>query len=311
MSEPGIVFIGGTRRGHRVLEALLERGEPIRAVYALEQDAHEHDRFDDAMQELAAGHGVPCTVTRKIGPEAEREILEVHRPDLLLVIGWRTMIPMSVVDFPRLGSIGAHDSLLPRGRGFAPTNWAVINGDESGGVTLFHLAEDVDAGDMVDQREIPIGPRTTAPELYEGVTEATVEMILEHIDGLKDGTAPRIVQDHSKATFYCARRPEDGVIDWALPTAVSDRLIRGLAYPYPGARTSYDGRELTVWEAAPVEPPPVYEGRVPGRPVRIASDGVDVLTGDGVLRLTRVQLAGDPPTAANEVIRSVKATLGT
>jgi methionyl-tRNA formyltransferase len=154
-------------------------------------------------------------------------------------------------------------------------------------------------------------PRATAPQLYAAVSEATRDLILEHLPGLKSGTAPRIAQDHSAATFFCARTPRDGLIDWTATTAEIDRLIRGLTHPYPGARTSYQGEELIVWEAEPVDPQPVYEGRVPGRPAGFAGDGTaDILTGDGVLRLRRVQGANGVPVPAHEIVRSFKTTLG-
>jgi methionyl-tRNA formyltransferase len=172
------------------------------------------------------------------------------------------------------------------------------------------MTEAVDAGDIVGQRAIDLHPRVTAPELYDAVCDATVELVLEALPGLKAGTAPRIVQDHSQATFFCARTPDDGAIDWAADTLTIDRLIRGLTYPYPGARTTYRGAELAIWEAEPLDPAPLYEGRVPGRPVGFPGDGaVDVLTGDGVLRVRRVS-GPDGPVAAADVIRSFKATLG-
>jgi methionyl-tRNA formyltransferase len=307
---PRILFIGGTRRGHRVLEALVARAEPLVAVYGLQQDDHEVDRFDDAVAATAARAGIPCTMGRRIGPGEEREILEVHRPDLIVLVGWRTMVPMPVVRSARLGCVAAHDSLLPRGRGFAPTNWTIILGHDRGGVTLFHMDEEVDAGDVVGQAEVAIGPRTTAPELYATISDATLDLVLEHLPGLKAGTAPRLVQDHGQATFFCARTPADGVIDWTASTADADRLIRGLAHPYPGARTTLDGEELVIWDAEPLADPPRYEGRVAGRPVARHGDGaVDVLTGDGVLRVRRVGRGGEALPAA-DVIRSIKTTLG-
>jgi methionyl-tRNA formyltransferase len=306
-----ILFVGGTRRGHAVLGALLKRREPVCGVIALEQDAHELDRRDDDICRLAAEHGVPCRVARRIGSDLESWILRGLRPELILVIGWRTMIPMRVVRAPTLGCIGAHDSVLPHGRGFAPTNWAIITGAERGGVTLFHMSESVDAGDIVAQRAIPIGPRTTAGELYDEVSVATLELVLEHLPALKTGTAPRTAQDEDSATYFCARRPEDGLIDWSASTETIDRLVRGLGHPYPGARTTLAGTELIVWEAEPVKPTPAYVGRVPGRPVSLGRDGsVDVLTGDGVLRLRRVQVSGSDPVPPTRVIASIRATLG-
>jgi methionyl-tRNA formyltransferase len=306
-----ILFIGGTRRGQAVLSALIERGEPVCGVIALEQDPHEIDRCDAEVERLATQAGVPCRLARRIDRDLESWILHTLRPELILVVGWRTMLPMSVVQAPALGCLGVHDSLLPHGRGFAPTNWAIINGAEQSGVTLFHLSDGVDAGEVVDQRAIPIGPRTTAAELSEQVRAATLGLILEHLPALKMGTAPRIAQDHQRATYFCARCPEDGVIDWSASTESIDRLVRGLGHPFPGARTTHAGAELIVWEAEPVVPPPSYVGRVAGRPVSLGADGsVDVLTGDGVLRLGRVQVPGRGAQPPAEVIGSVRATLG-
>jgi methionyl-tRNA formyltransferase len=310
-SAPRILFIGGTRRGHAVLAAVLERGEPVCGVLGLEQDAHELDRQDVEMCRLATEHGVPCRVARRIGPDLESWILGALRPDLILVIGWRTIIPMRVVRAPILGCLGAHDSLLPHGRGFAPTNWAIITGAEHTGVTLFHMSESVDAGDIVAQRAIPIAPRTTAAELSNQVAVATLELVLEHLPALKTGNAPRVAQDHERATYFCARRPEDGAIDWRASTETIDRLVRGLGHPYPGARTTLAGTELIVWEAEPVKPAPAYVGRVPGRPVSFGADGsVDVLTGDGVLRLRSVQVPGSDPVPPTRIVGSLRATLG-
>jgi methionyl-tRNA formyltransferase len=304
---PRLLFCGGTPRGLAVLERLVETGAPLVGVYCFQQDEHELVRVEQQITALAERAGVPCRTVRRIGEEEQREIVEELRPDLALVIGWRTMIPMAVVDAAPRGWIGAHDSLLPRGRGFAPTNWAIILGHEAGGVSLMHLADGVDSGDIVAQRSIPIGARTTAPELYEHVTAATVELVDEHLAALLDGTAPRSPQREEDATYFCARTPDDGEIDWRAGTAEIDRLIRGLTHPYPGAWT---GERIGIWEAEPASHLVRYEGSVPGRVAARHDDGsADVLTGDGVLR---VRIAGDHDarTPAATVLRSVKETLG-
>lgn len=305
-----ILFIGGTRRGHELLRALFERGEDVVAAYVLAEDPHEPVRWSESIAELTAAHGVETTVCRRLDDELAAAALDRHAPDLILSVGWRTMLPMRLVHGAPLGCVGVHDSLLPRYRGFAPTNWAIINGEAESGVTLFHLSDGVDEGDVVGQVRIPITPRMTAPELYEQVVDASVAVVLDHLDGIEDGTAPRIPQDHTQATYGCARTPEDGELCWHGPTVDADRLIRGLAFPYPGAWTTIDGKRLTVWRARPVEPAPVYAGRIPGRVVGRSDAGVDVLTADGVLRLEDVQLDGDDPRPAADVLRSVKARLG-
>jgi len=308
-----VLFIGGTERGYELLRALVARGTIPVEVFCLEEDAHEQERWSPLIAEMCEQHGIPAQTTKRIRAEDSRRIVEELRPDLVVALGWRTMIPMDVVRCAPLGCVGVHDSLLPRYRGFAPTNWAIINGEAESGVTLFHLAEGVDEGDVVDQRRIPVGERWSAWDLYRHVVTESVAVVIENLDALLAGTAARRPQDHSLATYGCSRTPDDGEIDWSAPTAVVDRLVRGLAPPYPGAFTFLGGDRIVVAAAEPHPDPPLYVGRICGRVVSAGATGVDVLTGDGVLRVTEVvppgASAGDRVPAA-DVVKSVKARLG-
>lgn len=309
-SQPGrLLFVGGTPRGLRVFETLLELGiAPVR-LWIMQEDAHEQRKVSDEFAARAAARSIPFRVAKRLGPE-DTELVAAAEADLLLAVGWRTIIPTSLYRLPRHGSVLIHDSLLPRYRGFAPTNWAVINGEAEGGATLLHMADAVDAGDIVGQIAVPIGPRTTAPQLYDGVVDATVELVRRHIRALLEGTAPRHPQDECAATYACSRTPEDGRIDWSAPTEHTDRLIRGLTYPYPGAWTTHDGAPLVVWEAEPLSPAPRYDGRITGRVVRHGGGSIDVLTADGVLRVHCVGRSGDERIPADVLVRSVKCRLG-
>ncbi len=301
-----ILLIGGQARGLALFDLLVERGRPPLLVHALAEDPHEPPGPGAALLTRCRERDIACVSGRRIDDDGAEAIAAIA-PDLVCVCGWRTMIPMRA--FASAGAaVGAHDSLLPRYRGFAPSAWALINGETQSGVTLFHLSTGMDEGDIVGQRQIPIAPRTNAAELADAVATATVSLFDEYLDGLLDGTAPRRSQDHAAATYGCARTPDDGAIDWSRPTVEIDRLVRALSEPLPGAFTSHDGERLVVWEAEPVVPAPVYAGRVDGRVVAVRPDGaVDVLTGDGVLRLLRV---GAPSGRAAERIRSVRTRLG-
>ncbi len=305
-----IVFIGGRAHGFELLGRLLARGERIERIFALEEDAHEPRRFDREISALAARAGVPCTIGKRLSP-ADIEQLVAIAPDLVLVLGWRTILPPRVIHAPRLGCFGVHDSLLPRYRGFAPTNWAVINREPAAGVTLWRLNEDVDAGEIVAQREIPISPCDTAADLYEQVRQAAVALVLEHLPAIVAGTAPLAAQDEAIATYACARTPDDGLIDWRLPSEHIAALVRALTRPYPGAYTYLDGRPLRVWSARALTPAPVYEGRIAGRVAKLhRGTGVEVLCGSGSLMLLEVQAEDAAPCRADELIRSVRITLG-
>ncbi len=305
-----LLFIGGTPRGQRVLELVLKRGMVPVGAYVTAEDDHEPLHTSTEIETIADSHAIPVKICKRLTGDDITVIRDSYRPDLILMVGWRTIVPASLYEYPRLGCLIVHDSPLPRYRGFAPPNWAIINGEQEWGVTLMHVAGGVDEGDVVAQKLFPVPDRATAPLLYELIISATVDLIDEQLDGLLTGTAPRVAQDHSQATYACARNPDDGEIDWRRGTVEIDRLIRGLAYPYPGAHTTWRGQRLTIWEAEPVDLAPPYEGRIPGRLVAFDQDTADVLTGDGVLRIHAVERQDGKREPAGAVLRSVRSSLG-
>ena len=306
-----VLFLGGTRRAFLALEALAASGAELCGVISLEQHAHETERFEEPIERLAAARGVPHHRTPFMKERDYSQIVRQWAPDVAFAVGCRILLPPEIYAAPRLGTLAVHDSLLPAYRGFAPLNWAILNGEDHTGVTLFYLDESMDGGDIVAQERIPIGPHETAPEVYENVCQATVRLIVDTLPRLAAGAAPRRAQDHSQATYTCSRAPEDGGIDWRASTAHIYNLVRALTRPYPGAFTFHEGRKLWIWRARPAEAPPRYVGRVPGRIVHVsrATGEVQVLTGDGVLALHEVQLEGRPPQPAAQVLTSVRGTL--
>src|SRR5262249_2302010 len=150
----------------------------------------------------------------------------------------------------------------------------------------------------------------TAPEVYERVCQATVDVVIESCPGLEAGAAPRISQDYSTGSFTCSRGPADGEIDWTRSTGSIYNQGRALTAPYPGAFTLYNGRKVMIWSARPMENPPVYVGRTPGRVIGREGGEVHVLTGDGVLRVIEVSCEGASKVPAAEVLTSVRTTLG-
>jgi methionyl-tRNA formyltransferase len=306
------LFIGGTRRGYLTFKALAEQGAQFAGVISLRQDAHETDRYETPMRSLAESLRVPIHETRALKDRHYGALIaEELRPDIALVVGCRILLPRAIYEIPPLGTLAVHDSLLPEYRGFAPLNWSIINGADHTGVTLFYLSDAADEGDIVAQQRIEFGPDETAPEVYDRVCAATVELVLGAYPLLAAGTAPRRPQSGA-ASYTCSRTPVDGIIDWSQSTRTIYNLVRGLAYPYPGAFTYHEGNKLTVWRARPMLDPPTYTGRIPGRVVAISRTDatVDVLTGDGVLRRYEVQLDGGVRSPAADAIHSVRCTLG-
>jgi methionyl-tRNA formyltransferase len=307
-----ILFIGGMYRGLRLAERLLDRGEDVVGAFVYEEDAHESPKFSGQLASLFTSHQIWVQETRKITVDQLRVIGELRAPDVILCCGWRTLIPMGVLNCARLGGVAVHDSLLPRLRGFAPTNWGLILGHQQVGATLFQLTNSVDAGDIYFQEAIAPRPSESYDSLQQRMAEVSVRLFDQFLDAARDGTLAARNQDEARATYTCARVPADGEIDWQQSSDSIDRLIRALGSPAPGAFTYLRGSRLYVTKACRVGSPRNYEGRVAGRIVDRdpVAGTVDVLCGEGVLQIERVRTACGSEESAAAVVRSIRDTLG-
>jgi methionyl-tRNA formyltransferase len=278
-------------------------------VCSFREEPWEPPFMDDLRAEAVAA-GATFVETRRVGGQRWQRVVGATPPELMLAVHWRYLVPPAAAAAAR-GMYVFHDSLLPAYRGFAPTLWAIANGEPETGVTLFRAAAEVDAGDIVGQQAVPIGPDDTIATLFERVTEAYLRVLERHLPAIAAGSAVARPQDHARATYTCRWVPEDGLIDWSAPTKSVHDLIRAVTAPYPGAFTFLGGRRLRVWSARRPAEARRYVGRVPGRVIEVRrGEGSVVLTGDGALMLTRVQLDGDEPRCAAEVLDSLSHTLG-
>ena len=309
-----ILFIGGTKRGYLTLKSLIDNGENVAGIISLLQDEHEVDRYEVKIKNLAEESEIPCYETKWMKDKKYHEIISNEIcPDVAFVVGCRIMISKEIYTLPPLGTLAVHDSLLPDYRGFAPLNWAIINGEKSSGISLFYLNELMDGGDIVSQKKVCIDANDSAPFLYEKICDETVKAVLETCLLLKEGKANSIPQNYYESgSFTCSRNPEDGLIDWNLTSNAIHNKIRALTYPYPGAFTHLNLQRLTIWESELINNPPFYKGRIPGRVVNISNSKgfVDVLSGDSILRINTVQLEGQDKAPAPLVIKSLKVSLG-
>ena len=226
-----------------------------------------------------------------------------------------TLTLFEILAKAKYAALSTHFSLLPEYRGFAPVNWAIINGESKCGVSLFHMESDVDSGDIVAQRTVEIGEHDYASDVMDRCIVELKDILNETWEDFSKGNVARIPQDHSKATFTCARNPEDGEINWSDSTKTIYNLIRGVSKPFPGAFTYLKGHKLTIWTAELVEVGK-YVGRIPGKVIQLhKGKGVVVLTGDGALLIKNVMLEAeslnpDEDVTADTYIKSVRLTLG-
>jgi methionyl-tRNA formyltransferase len=278
-------------------------------VFSFREESHEPPFLDD-IRSFAQEARMEFVEARQVGAPAIVGVWEREPLDLLLAVNWRYVVPPAVFTRARRGAFVFHDSLLPRYRGFSPTVWAMVNGEASTGATMLHMAENYDAGDIVDQDAVAISGDDTIASVMGRVTQLYDTLLRRNLAAIKNGTASRHAQDHSSATYACKRLPEDNEVQWTLGTTAIHNLIRAVTKPYPGAFTTLDGRRVRVWSARPLDDAPAYAGRVPGRVVGVSDQGAMVLTGDGTLLVRELGEDGETPMAASMLLNRLGQTLG-
>lgn len=229
--------------GVRCLSVLLEHGLRVRRVFTHRDDPRENVFFG-SVERLAAEEGLEVDTTDDPG----EKLLQVAKiaPHFLFSFYYRKMLPAALLQCARVGAYNMHGSLLPRYRGRAPVNWAVLRGERETGATLHEMVEKPDAGRIVDQEAVPIGENDTAGEVFARVTDAAEVVLRRALPRLLDGTAEPREQDLSQGGYFGARRPEDGRIDWTWTARSVHDLVRAVAPPYPGAFTTWDGKPARI-----------------------------------------------------------------
>jgi methionyl-tRNA formyltransferase len=221
-------------------------------------------------------------------PEAV-ERFAAEAPDLIVVAAYGHILPKSILDIPRHGCINVHASLLPRYRGAAPIQWAIIRGETESGVTIMRMDEGMDTGAMLHVRELPIGDDDTAETIYPRLADLGAEALAEALSMLRAGTLRAVPQDSSLATMAPILKKEHGRIDWSRPAVEVRNLCRGML-PWPSAYTLHGGKTLKVLASTVVSPS--SPGGAPGEITSAGKDGVTVACGEGALRLNLVQPEG-------------------
>ncbi|MGH3433158.1 MAG: methionyl-tRNA formyltransferase [Thermocrispum sp.] len=305
-----VVMFGYQTWGHRTLRALLESEHEVSLVLTHPASDHAYEKiWSDSVADLAAERGVEVVLRNRPDDEDLMSRLKAADPDLIVANNWRTWIPPQIFELPRLGTLNVHDSLLPAYAGFSPIIWALINGERQVGVTAHMMDGELDAGDIVLQRAVDVGPRDTATDLFHKTVDLIGPVVASSLELLAAGRTDFTPQDRSKASFFHKRAIEDSRIDWRWPAEHIDRLVRAQSDPYPNAFTHHRGKPLRIVAAS------VSEGRYGGTPGRIfirEGDGVVIVAGadarfgrNNGLRIERVRTEDGTELAATEYFRTM------
>jgi methionyl-tRNA formyltransferase len=304
-----IVVHGQQAFGKAVLEALLKRGEDVVAVYAAPEKPGQKA---DPLKEAALTAKLPVYQPASYRNPVVWEEFRALKPDLQVMAFVTLFVPQDFLDIPTSGSIQYHPSLLPKFRGPSAINWPIIAGETETGLSIFWPDNGLDTGDVLLQKKTPISDSDSLGSVYfDRLFPMGVEAMLEAVDLVKSGKAPRIKQDESQATYEGRCTADNARIDWGKPWRQIHNLIRGCS-PAPGAWTTLDGHALQVFEARPLpaRDPKGIAGKM-GEIVEVSTDGFTVVCADGRIKVLRVKTADGPKVAAGEFATSTKLAVGT
>ena len=304
-----VIFMGTPDFAVGTLKALHEAGHEVTLVVSQpdKPKGRKQELSPTPVKAAAEQLGLPVYQPSKIRAEESIEYLRNVEADVIVVAAFGQIIPKAILEMKKYGCINVHASLLPRYRGAAPIQWAVINGEKESGVTIMQMDEGLDTGDMLAKTEVPLEPDETGGSLFDKLSRAGAELLIRTLPALEQGTLTPEKQPLESPTAYARMiRKEDGRIDWNLEAEAIERRIRGLN-PWPSAYTELTGKILKIWRA---EVLPKESGQTPGTVTEAGKGGFCVQTGKGVLRLFEVQLEGKKRMDAQAFLRGFHAAPG-
>jgi len=305
-----LIFCGTPQFAVPTLEKLIQERFRIELVVTNpdEPSGRGYEVKAPPVKEVAQKAGLPVFQPAKLKVPETVEFLSKFRPDALVVVAYGHIIPPWMIDLPRLGCINLHGSLLPKYRGAAPIQWALIRGERVTGVTTMKIDAGLDTGPMLLRKEIEIHDDDTTETLSEKLSVMGADLMVETLRRLEQGTVVPCPQDSSQATLAPMIKKEDGRIDWALSATEIGWRVRGLR-PWPGAYSTLHGKNLHVWAAAPASARPP-EGLAPGALVPERGKLFVVCGGDTMLEAKEVQLEGRNRLPARDFLNGVRVTPG-
>ncbi len=296
-----VVFMGTPDFAVPILRAVAGAGHEV--IGAVTQPDRPKGRGKAVLmtpvKEMALSLGIPVYQPERVKEEGFAETLRKLSPDVIVVAAFGQILPRGILEIPRLGCVNVHSSLLPKYRGAAPIQWAIINGESRTGVTTMMMDTGLDTGDILEQKEIPIEPDETGGSLHDKLSALGAGLIVTTLEKLGNHTAVRTPQDGDKACYAGMLSKEMGDIDWTMDARRIERLIRGLS-PWPGTYTGYNGRMLKILKASVASFP--AEGEC-GEVVYADPKSLYVRTGDGILSVEEVQPEGKKRMSIDAFLR--------
>lgn len=306
-----VIFMGTPDFAVGTLQALLQSEHEVVAVVTQPDKPKGRGK---AMQftpvkEVAAEAGIPVLQPKKVREEAVVEELRSYHPDVIVVVAFGQLIPKSILEMPKYGCVNVHASLLPKYRGAAPIQWAVIDGEEKSGVTTMQMDEGLDTGDMLLTEEVTLDPEETGGSLFDKLSQVGAQLLLKTLDALENAAVTPQKQPAESTTVYAAMlNKKMGEIDWSQSAVQIERLVRGLN-PWPSAYTHLAGKTLKIWKAA--VRPSREQKKEPGSVILEDKKHFGIQTGDGVLEILELQLEGKKRMTADAFLRGYQLENGT
>jgi methionyl-tRNA formyltransferase len=303
-----LAFMGTPDFAVPALLALLEAGHDLAAVYTQppRPAGRGHKPKPSPVQATAEARGLPVRTPPSLKDPAEQAAFAALALDAAVVVAYGLILPQPILDAPRLGCLNIHASLLPRWRGAAPIQRALLAGDSETGISIMAMDAGLDTGPVLLTERLPIGPDNTAATLHDRLAALGARLVVEALEGLDAGRLQPVPQPAEGATYAAKLTREEGRLDWRRPAAALERQVRALT-PWPGAWFEAGGDRIKVLSAEIVESP----GSSDAKPGRVLDDRLNVACGDGTLRLAKVQRAGKAPMAAADFLRGFALPAGT
>lgn len=299
-----IVFMGTPSFAVASLEALVRAGHQVAGVFSQPDKPvgrHQNKLQPTPVKECAQAHGIPVYQPEKLRDGTALALLRELDPELIVAAAYGRILPDDILALPPKGCINVHSSLLPKYRGSAPINWAILNGDRETGVTIQKMVRDLDAGDIILQRATPIGADENAAALYDRLALMGGELLTQAVAQIEAGIAACTPQDHAQATQAPMLSKALSPVDWTRSAQAIHNQIRGL-YPWPAAATDIlTGEPVKLWAARTAETPAAAR---PGTIISAGKEGIDVACGDGrALRILELQAPGGKRMSAADYLR--------